>query len=197
MTNRREVEKGAGLIPFCRVNGEVCFLFHKTFSGRRAGSLVDFGGGSDGDESHRQTAIREFIEETETLFFADDIQTAVRTPEGIRSQTTILGKLFDHTQDAHPEWRCRRMSGTKGGGKDWLTFFIAFDYKDVEGMNRVWEADRGKRFVKRRELIWVPAGELMQILDRQPEMLWKRLRKLEHMEVVVRAIVDCLDDEVE
>ena len=64
---------GAGVIPFCVKDGQVLFLFQKTFSGRKAGHLVDFGGGGERGESHRQTAIREFIEETETMYFSGNI----------------------------------------------------------------------------------------------------------------------------
>ena len=64
---------GAGVIPFCVRDRQVLFLFHKTFSGRRAGHLVDFGGGGETGESHTQTAIREFIEETETMYFSENI----------------------------------------------------------------------------------------------------------------------------
>jgi len=42
---------GASVIPFCHGQGKVSFLFHKTFSGRRAGCLVDFGGGGSEGES--------------------------------------------------------------------------------------------------------------------------------------------------
>jgi hypothetical protein len=43
----------AGLIPFCVNEGKVHFLFQKTSSGRRAGYLVDFGGGADDGETYR------------------------------------------------------------------------------------------------------------------------------------------------
>ncbi|MCP4391927.1 MAG: NUDIX domain-containing protein, partial [Gammaproteobacteria bacterium] len=67
---------GAGLIPFCVNERNVHFLFHKTFSGRRAGYLVDFGGGRHDGETYRQTAVREFVEETDTMFLASDLSRA-------------------------------------------------------------------------------------------------------------------------
>ena len=36
---------GAGVIPFAVDAGEIQFLFQKTFSGRKVGYLIDFGGG--------------------------------------------------------------------------------------------------------------------------------------------------------
>ena len=58
---------GAGVIPLAINKNEVWFLFQKTFSGRKVGHLIDFGGGLGKSEDHQQTAIREFVEETETI----------------------------------------------------------------------------------------------------------------------------------
>ena len=127
---------GAGIIPFCVNDGQVLFLFHKTFSGRRAGQLVDFGGGREQGESHRQTAIREFIEETETMFFSENIHAAELTRERIQAQTPLLESLFDRTLQSHPDWWCQREAGSKGKPRDWKTFFIEFEYRDVVDMNR-------------------------------------------------------------
>ena len=35
---------GAGVIPFAVAEGKVSFLFQTTFSGRKVGHLIDFGG---------------------------------------------------------------------------------------------------------------------------------------------------------
>lgn len=57
---------GAGVLPFCVQNGEVYFLFHRTFVGKKVGYLIDFGGGvGKQDKSNFDaTAAREFNEET-------------------------------------------------------------------------------------------------------------------------------------
>ncbi len=36
---------GAGVIPLVVKDGEILFLFQQTFSGRKVGYLIDFGGG--------------------------------------------------------------------------------------------------------------------------------------------------------
>ena len=58
---------GAGVIPFSVSDSKVYFLFQTTFTGRKTGYLIDFGGGLGEGEDYREAAIREFIEETETM----------------------------------------------------------------------------------------------------------------------------------
>jgi 8-oxo-dGTP pyrophosphatase MutT (NUDIX family) len=181
---------GAGVIPFCVHEEQVLFLFHKTFSGRRAGHLVDFGGGEEPGENHRQTAIREFIEETETMYFSGNIHAAKLTPEHIQGQTPVLESLFDNTLRSHPDWWCRRESN--GRPRDWKTFFIEFEYRDLTAMNREWELDAGTRFKKRRELQWVPADTLTDIYAHAPDRLWKRVRQLVNVKATIRSITTCM-----
>ena len=64
---------GAGVIPFTVIDDEVYFLFQKTFTGRKVGYLIDFGGGLGEGEEYRETAVREFVEETETMYFSNDV----------------------------------------------------------------------------------------------------------------------------
>lgn len=176
---------GAGVIPFCVSDGEVRFLFHKTFSGRRAGCLVDFGGGAEPGESHRQTAMREFVEETETMFFADDPSRVIPGCQRIESQLALVKALFDRTLDRHPDWWCSR----RGRQRDWKTFFVEFEYRDVAAMNREWQADDGARFTKRRELVWVPAATLCSYYNSSPERLWKRVRQLQGAMETIQSII--------
>jgi hypothetical protein len=180
---------GAGLIPFCVNQGKVHFLFHKTFSGRRAGYLVDFGGGSHDGETYRQTAVREFVEETDTMFFEPDPARIRRTPERIAEQIPIVDGLLGRTLDAHPDWWCQRTPGDKYPPKDWRSFFVEMEYRDIDGINAQWAADDGSRFKKPRELLWVPGDELLVILDTAPERLWKRVRQLIGARETIQAIV--------
>ena len=73
--------------------------------------------------------------------------------------------------------------------KQWKTFFVEFPYRDIEALNREWEADTDGRFKKRRELVWVSADELLAIYETDPERLWKRVRQLENASSTVRSIV--------
>jgi hypothetical protein len=179
---------GAGVIPFCVKDGQVLFLFHKTFSGRRAGHLVDFGGGGEPGESHRQTAIREFIEETETMYLSANTGTARITRKRVQAQIPVLEALFDRTLQSHPDWWCQRVKGRNGKPRDWKTFFIEFEYRDVTDMNLAWKLDGGRRFKKRRELVWLPAGSLSDIFEHSPDRLWKRVRQLANAKTMIRTI---------
>ena len=179
---------GAGVIPFARHESTVRFLFQTTFSGRKAGHLVDFGGGLGDGESHRDTAIREFIEETETMYFSDDLRLASRTAESIRDQIPIVEALFEKTLGRHPDWCCRRAPGNPHKPRNWKTFFVEFPYRDILALNREWEADRTGRFRKRRELFWLSSGELLDIYENSPRRLWKRVRQLENAPATIRSI---------
>ncbi len=43
-TNKMNVS-GAGVLPYCIKDGNVYFLFHQTFEGKKVGRLIEFGGG--------------------------------------------------------------------------------------------------------------------------------------------------------
>jgi len=179
----------AGLIPFCVKEGKVHFLFHKTFSGRRAGFLVDFGGGGHEGETYRQTAVREFVEETDTMFLESDLSRARRTPARITAQIPIMDKLLDRTLDAHPDWWCPRAPGSKIPPKDWRSYFVEVEHCDIDDINAQWVGDDGSRFKKPRELLWVPGDELVAIFDAAPERLWKRVRQLIGARETIAAIL--------
>ena len=178
-------KKGAGIIPFVQKDSTIYFLFHKTFTGRRAGLLVDFGGGSNEGESYRQTSIREFIEETEAMFLAENINNSDKE---INHQYTVLANLLHKTQQQHPDWWCSRRRLKDQALKDWKTFFVEVDYKDLSPMNKAWETDILHRFVKRRELLWVRADTLVELIDNEPEKLWKRVRELDNLKSIVLKI---------
>ncbi|TNG03873.1 MAG: hypothetical protein EP297_00070 [Gammaproteobacteria bacterium] len=180
---------GAGVIPFTVLDGEVRFLFQKTFTGRKVGHLIDFGGGLGAGEDYRETAIREFVEETETMYFANNIRQASRTLESVRNQIPIVAALFNKTLAAHPDWCCRRAPGNPLKPKQWKTYFIEFPYRDIGVLNREWETDTVGRFKKRRELAWVSGSELLEIYRCTPDKLWKRVRQLENAKETIISIV--------
>ncbi len=182
------IKTGAGVIPFSWVDDTACFLFHKTFTGRRTGLLVDFGGGSQPGETQYQTAAREFIEETEAMFFADNCNEDSDRRMQMETQYQLMLKMIEKTQSLHPQWWCKRVSVTDDKPRDWKTYFVEVDYRAIDGMNTVWAEDKNGRFKKRRELLWLTAEQLLDIFYNRPEALWKRVRELEGASDVVRAI---------
>ena len=182
------MKAGAGVSPFAVHGQHVRFLFQKVFSGRKAGHLIDFGGGIGDGESARQCAMREFVEETETMYLSADPVRARRTPQSVEAQLPRIAALFDATLSAHPDWWCRRAPGKPHRPKDWKTFFVEMPYRDPAWMNRAWRDDRTGRYKKRRELIWIPASELMAIYASDTARLWKRVRQLEHAPTLIRRI---------
>ena len=180
---------GAGVIPFAVIDGEVYFLFQKTFTGRKVGYFIDFGGGLGEGEDYRETAIREFVEETETMYFSNDVQQASRTVESVKNQIPIIEALFDQTLAVHPNWYCRRAPGNPLHPKQWQTFFIEFPYRDIDALNREWVADNNGRFKKRRELFWIAGSELLAVYDNAPDKLWKRVRQLENVTKIICSIM--------
>ena len=179
---------GAGVIPLAVKDGELLFLFQKTFVGRKVGYLIDFGGGLGTGEDYRRAALREFVEETETMYLGDDPATASLTEERVREQIVVGTKLFDRCLAAHPSWWCQRAPGNPLKPKDWRTYFIEFPYRDVTVLNSEWAADSHGRFKKRRELVWVAADRLLDIYAHSPEQLWKRVRQLEGAADLIREI---------
>lgn len=180
---------GAGVIPFAVHDNEVRFLFQTTFTGRKVGHLIDFGGGLGPDEGYRETAIREFVEETETMYFSDNVQQASRTGDSVRQQIPVVASVFDQTLAAHPDWWCQRAPGNPLKPRRWKTFFIEFPYRNIEELNREWEEDQVGRFRKRRKLFWIPGDKLLTIYATTPEILWKRVRQLEHASDTVNSIL--------
>lgn len=180
---------GAGVIPFALHNRKVNFLFQKTFTGRKVGYLIDFGGGLGTGEDFREAAIREFVEETETLYFCTDVRQASRSEARVRQQIPIVAALFDKTLSTHPDWCCRRAPGNPSRPKSWQTYFIEFPYRDVDELNREWENAVPGRFKKRRELVWVASHDLLAMFENSPGKLWKRVRQLENATAVIQSIV--------
>lgn len=179
---------GAGVIPFAVRNGEVRFLFQKTFTGRKVGYLIDFGGGLGDGEDYRAAAVREFVEETETMYLAGDLQSACRSADRVREQVALVEDIFERTLSAHPHWWRRREPGNMEKPRDWRTYFIEFPYRDLPALNDAWKSDTSGRFKKRRELVWVPADRLLDIYARSPNDLWKRVRQLENSPALIREI---------
>jgi 8-oxo-dGTP pyrophosphatase MutT (NUDIX family) len=184
---------GAGVLPFALVDGRVTFLLQTVFEGRKSGLLNDFGGGSEPGESATRTAAREFIEETETLYFAADPVTARRTPESVETQLSVMEQCFDDTLSCHPDWWCRRLSPNPSKPKDWTTYFVEIPFRDVEPLNLLWASDNEARYKKRRQLFWFSASELMSLFARHPERLWKRVRQLDGAVELITTIRDTLE----
>jgi hypothetical protein len=183
---------GAGVIPLSVHEGEVLFLFQKTFSGRKVGTLIDFGGGLGEGEDHRATAVREFVEETETMYLEEDLALAYRTQTRIEQQVAQVQALFEQTLSRYPHWWRKRQSLDPHKPKDWRTFFIEFPYRDITSMNHAWKDDTSGRFKKRRELVWVTASSLLDIYAHSPDDLWKRVRQLEQAETLIHEIQSSL-----
>lgn len=180
---------GAGVLPFAIHNHQVLFLFQKTFSGSKVGTLIDFGGGLVQGEDYVSTAIREFVEETETMYFESDLSQARRTPQRIQFQIQQVTELFDKTLATHPDYWRQRETVNPNKPKDWRTYFVEFPYRDVSEINEEWDNDTTGRFKKRRRLIWVDAYELLHLYSHSPEKLWKRVRQLEQPEALLIDII--------
>ena len=184
---------GAGVIPLTVKDGKVQFLFQRTFTGRKVGYLIDFGGGLGDKEDYRSTAVREFVEETETMYLADNIKIASRSDDRVKQQTGAVDEIFERTLSVHPDWWCQRKPGdSKKHRKDWRTYFIEFPYRDITALNSEWESDTSGRFKKRRELVWILADSLLDIYDNSPVDLWKRVRQLENAKTLIHQIQSCL-----
>ena len=77
--------------------------------------------------------IREFIEETEAMFLRENLKTS---DKDINSQFTVLANLLHKTQQQHPDGWCSRRRIKDRALKDWKTFFVEVDYKNLSSMNK-------------------------------------------------------------
>ena len=123
------------------------------------------------------------------MFLASCLSRARRTPARIAAQIPVMTKLLERTLDAHPDWWCQRAPGSKIPPKDWRTYFVEVEHRNVDAINAQWAGDDGSRFKKPRELLWVPGDELKVIIDTAPERLWKRVRQLIGVRETVEAIL--------
>ena len=55
-------------------------------------------------------------------------------------------------------------------------------------MHAAWAEDRAGRFKKQRELCWLSADQLLEIVEYRPEALWKRIREYQGLRDAVMAI---------
>jgi len=184
---------GAGVIPFAVYNNQLWFLFQTVSIGRKAGFYIDFGGGLNDGEKYQEAAAREFIEETDTLFFSkndSELKVARRTPERIADQLLYMRGKFQQTLDKYPHWWCRREPGQKIPAKDWISYFIQLEYRALEPINRQWHQYSGPngRFKKSRQLHWITAEHLLVLYQNEPEKLWKRVRQLIDVQELIREI---------
>ena len=126
------------------------------------------------------------------MFFSDNPASVISSRKRIKSQLPLVEALFDKTLDKHPDWWCPRVDSARGRPRDWKTFFVEFAYRDVTAMNREWEADAGRRFRKRRELLWIPAEVLCDYYTNSPERLWRRVWQLQGATEIIQSIVTSL-----
>lgn len=85
----------AGVLPYAiDSNGQLLFLFHKTFVGKKVGMLIDFGGGREKGEDITLAAVREFCEETFAIFVTDEpnydrLQHVIENEVSIQKDTFV------------------------------------------------------------------------------------------------------------
>jgi hypothetical protein len=63
---------GVSVIPFFCLSMGKCVSCSKRPTGRKVGYLIDFCGGLGEVEHYRETAIRDFVDETATIYFSSD-----------------------------------------------------------------------------------------------------------------------------
>tara|TARA_B100002003_G_C14157473_1_gene557721 strand:- start:12492 stop:12881 length:390 start_codon:yes stop_codon:yes gene_type:complete len=116
---------------------------------------------------------------------------AVRTRDRIQAQILELDPLFERTLASHPDWWCQREMKSTGETRDWRTFFIKLEYRDLQEMNRAWALDEDVRSKKRRELVWVAVTSLQYIYEYEREQLWKRVRQRVQAQDTILSIETC------
>eukprot|EP01124_Arcella_intermedia_P020431 TRINITY_DN27905_c0_g1_i1.p1 TRINITY_DN27905_c0_g1~~TRINITY_DN27905_c0_g1_i1.p1 ORF type:complete len:207 (+),score=28.51 TRINITY_DN27905_c0_g1_i1:50-670(+) len=173
-------QQGAGVVPFAVHNGEVLFLLHKTFQGAKKGTLIDWGGSTESRETPLQTAAREFVEETECMYFASDIPSHLsRKSEPERTkQIALVEELLG--------------KGTVGycnshfGLLSYRAFFAQFPYRDLSTINKRFQKAKEYGLEKTRQLEWVTTEQLLEGLsDKSSTPLFVRLKNINNLSKIV------------
>jgi hypothetical protein len=127
----------AGVLPFClRYNAalqkpEVFFLFHKTFVGKKVGTLIDFGGALNNEENVCKCAARELCEETGGLLFSSNLEEDVNHFLETKKEMELQQSVF-----------VRETSEKLG---DWLAYVVeqktsgtSSDKDKLQGYQNLW-----------------------------------------------------------
>lgn len=94
--------KGAGIIPYCILDGQIYFLLQKTTNPhkKKDDGWNDFGGKKNNIESTADAAGREFSEETSCLFYLKEPNRCYAPLGTLREQSNVYcDKLFEQLKD--------------------------------------------------------------------------------------------------
>ncbi len=148
-------QRGAGILPFSiqceNGNKTLYFLFHRTFSGKKANTLIDFGGAWEeelGEDSFR-TAAREFSEETCGIFFPD-FKIITEAERILNSFQYFDAKL----RQKEGIWESCVPCPNKGY-PHYNLFLMEIPYRDEEELNALLGTAE-----KKRELLWVKGEDI-------------------------------------
>jgi len=155
---------GAGVLPFYidQEKKEIFFLFHRIFRGKKKGFVVDWGGSTEPKELPQVTACREFIEETEGMFFAQDVNDSDKSPRTITLQTQQGLNLLHRTQ------RYCQAEHFLSSPKSLLTYHLFLIETGnrprlAQQMNERYSREE-KAFSKRREVFWLSGAQVIDLL---------------------------------
>jgi hypothetical protein len=203
MNNNSTKFTGAGILPYAiDSKGNVNFLLHRTFKGKKARYLIDFGGSISNDDCADSapplfTAIREFCEETAGLITSenlDDIQQNLEnyfsknnsepfyfdnniTEETVQSSKLVkdaITSLYKHFKQQ--EEIIHTINNT------YMLYFIEIKYIDLTLINEIFL----KIFKKIREFRWVSATDILT--NQTPLPLYDRARNSKNFLDIINKI---------
>jgi hypothetical protein len=151
---------GSGVLPFSYdLEGNVVLLLHSTFKGKKAGTLVDFGGSIESnDQDLLFSAVREFCEETSGLFtelrdeILQDFENQINISElDIQNSSLIVhsvNKFYNKVSKSEVEYTINNT---------YRMYFIKIDFTELDKINRFYSTQTEKR----REFRWVSLEEVI------------------------------------
>eukprot|EP01118_Nematostelium_gracile_P001063 TRINITY_DN1105_c0_g1_i1.p1 TRINITY_DN1105_c0_g1~~TRINITY_DN1105_c0_g1_i1.p1 ORF type:complete len:183 (-),score=57.40 TRINITY_DN1105_c0_g1_i1:88-636(-) len=148
----------AGILPFAIHDGEMYFLFHRTFVGKKMGTLIDMGGGISKEDNKdiKRTAAREFSEETAGLYFSEDPEADAEFlhQDNMTESDMQQGRVVRECTERVFEMLQKQPVWVFGGYK---LHVLEIPYHDLKALNKAFE-----KAPKKREFLWVHVNDIIQ-----------------------------------
>ncbi len=168
---KNESVKGAGILPYCKINNKIHFLFQRTIypESKKKIGFTDFGGRKEiDDKDSLNTASREFNEETSTLFYLKNRNTELynelKDNPLLKYSDETIQKLKNIIPEAQEYFVNNYNFDNKIQLKDtYICYLIKVDYIDVADIPRSEDIFINYQDKYIRECKWMSVDEIQNI----------------------------------
>jgi len=171
---------GAGAMPFCLHEGEVFFLVHRKFEGKKKGTLIDCGGGRKKGETLGQTVSREFSEETFGLFTTPNLdQDAKLLDMYDEIEAQGVAHVLDGTAFIMQKISSEKIWVGHTQSNSYYMFVFQIEHRELGLINEAFK--KGK--IVTREFLWISGKKILS--NELPLPLFNRLQGIVNLHEIV------------